>query len=59
MATVKSPAELFEHELQDIYCAEKTLTDVLPKLAREASDNELSRAFASRPKQSSGRGRAS
>ncbi|MGH3134501.1 MAG: ferritin-like domain-containing protein [Gaiellaceae bacterium] len=40
-----SPKELFVHELQDMYYAEKTLTKVLPKLASEASDSELSKAF--------------
>jgi ferritin-like metal-binding protein YciE len=45
MPTVTSPEQLFEHELKDIYYAEKTLTKVLPKLAEEASDSELSRAF--------------
>jgi ferritin-like metal-binding protein YciE len=40
-----SPRELFIHELQDMYYAEKTLTKVLPKLASEASDQELSKAF--------------
>ena len=45
MPTVTSPEQLFEHELKDIYYAEKTLTKVLPKLAEEASDGELSRAF--------------
>ena len=33
MPAVTSPEQLFEHELQDIYYAEKTLTKVLPKLA--------------------------
>jgi ferritin-like metal-binding protein YciE len=47
MPTVTSPEQLFEHELQDMYYAEKALTKVLPKLAEEASDGELSRAFKS------------
>jgi ferritin-like metal-binding protein YciE len=51
MPTVTSPEQLFEHELQDLYYAEKTLTKVLPKLASEASDNELSRAFTSHLKE--------
>jgi ferritin-like metal-binding protein YciE len=42
-----SPEQLFVHELQDMYYAEKTLTRVLPQLAREASDPELSKAFTS------------
>ncbi|HXF98495.1 MAG TPA: DUF892 family protein [Gaiellaceae bacterium] len=44
---VTSPEELFVHELQDMYYAEKTLTSVLPKLAEEAKDRELARAFQS------------
>ena len=51
MPTVTSPEQLFEHELQDMYYAEKTLTKVLPKLASEASDAELSRAFTSHQKE--------
>jgi ferritin-like metal-binding protein YciE len=51
MPTVTSPEQLFEHELQDMYYAEKTLTRVLPKLADEATDSELSRAFTSHLKE--------
>ncbi len=51
MPTVTSPEQLFEHELQDMYYAEKTLTKVLPKLASEASDAERSRAFTSHHKE--------
>jgi ferritin-like metal-binding protein YciE len=40
-----SPKELFLHELQDVYYAEKQLTRVLPQLATEANDRELTRAF--------------
>jgi ferritin-like metal-binding protein YciE len=47
MPQVKSPKELFLHELKDMYYAEKALTRVLPKLADEASDRELSQAFTS------------
>lgn len=46
-----SPKELFVHELQDVYYAEKTLTRVLPQLAREAKDRELTRAFESHLKE--------
>jgi ferritin-like metal-binding protein YciE len=42
---LKSAEELFVHELKDMYYAEQTLTKVLPKLAQEASDRELSKAF--------------
>ena len=48
---VRSPEELFVHELQDMYYAEKALTKVLPKLAEEASDRELQRAFESHLKE--------
>ena len=39
------------HELQDIYYAEKVLAGALPKLADEATDTELSRAFKSHQKE--------
>jgi ferritin-like metal-binding protein YciE len=39
------PRELFLHELGDLLYAEKTLIKELPKLAKEASDEELSEAF--------------
>ena len=45
MPKMTSPEELFMHELQDIYYAEQTLTKVLPKLAQESKDRELSKAF--------------
>ena len=51
MPQVRSPKELFLHELKDMYYAEKSLTRVLPKLAEEASDRELSRAFTSHQKE--------
>jgi ferritin-like metal-binding protein YciE len=51
MPQVKSPKELFLHELKDMYYAEQALTRVLPKLAEEASDRELSRAFTSHQKE--------
>src|SRR5512134_1092042 len=51
MTTVTTQKQLFEHELQDMYYAEKTLAKVLPKLAEEATDGELSRAFTSHLKQ--------
>ena len=47
MAQVNSPEQLFVHELQDMYYAEKALTKTLPQLRDEATDGELSRAFAS------------
>ena len=51
MSQVKTPEQLFVHELQDIYYAEKTLATTLPKLAEEASDSELSRAFTAHQKE--------
>jgi ferritin-like metal-binding protein YciE len=46
-----SPEQLFVHELQDMYYAEKSLTRTLPQLAEEATDRELSRAFTSHLKE--------
>jgi ferritin-like metal-binding protein YciE len=51
VSRMTSPRELFVHELQDVYYAEKTLTRVLPTLASEASDAELTRAFESHAKE--------
>ena len=51
MPQVKTPDQLFVHELQDIYYAEKTLATTLPKLAQEATDAELSRAFTAHQKE--------
>ena len=45
MPQMTSPEDLFVHELQDVYYAEQTLTKVLPTLAEEVSDDELSEAF--------------
>lgn len=45
MPQLTSPEQLFVHELKDMYYAEQTLTKVLPTLAQEASDRELSKAF--------------
>jgi ferritin-like metal-binding protein YciE len=42
-----SPRELFVHELRDMYYAEKILLRVLPQLANEAGDRELTKAFQS------------
>ena len=46
-----TPEQLFEHELQDVYYAEKTIEKMLPKLAGEATTLELSRAFESHLKE--------
>jgi ferritin-like metal-binding protein YciE len=45
MPKLTTQEELFVHELQDMYYAEQTLTKVLPKLANESTDRELSKAF--------------
>ena len=45
MSQMTSPADLFVHELQDVYFAEQKLTTVLPKLAEEVNDPELTEAF--------------
>jgi ferritin-like metal-binding protein YciE len=51
MTQVKTTEQLFKHELQDMYYAEKTLATTLPKLAQEATDSELSRAFTAHQKE--------
>jgi ferritin-like metal-binding protein YciE len=51
MGQVQSPKQLFKHELQDMYYAEKALATTLPKLADEASDAELTRAFTAHQKE--------
>jgi len=38
---MSDPRELFLHELQDIYYAEKTITKALPTMIDEAGDEEL------------------
>lgn len=45
MPQMTTPEELFTHELQDLYYAEKALTKTLPQLAKEATDRELTKAF--------------
>jgi ferritin-like metal-binding protein YciE len=51
MSQVKTTKQLFKHELQDMYYAEKALATTLPKLAQEATDAELSRAFTAHQKE--------
>ena len=48
MATsqMSDPRELFVHELGDVLYAEQTLVKALPKLQKEASDEELASGFA-------------
>lgn len=42
---IKSMQDLFIHELSDIYSAEKQLTRALPRLAKAADNQDLSKAF--------------
>jgi len=42
---IKTIHDMFLHELQDIYHAEKQLTRALPKMAKAASSDELRQAF--------------
>ena len=44
---MKNLSDLFEHELKDLYSAEKQLTDALPKMVEAASDAALKDAFSS------------
>jgi ferritin-like metal-binding protein YciE len=43
---MKTLDQLFHHLLQDVYYAEKELTKALPKMAKEADDDELKKAFS-------------
>ena len=43
--TMKSPNEVFEHLLQDMYYAEKKLVKALPKMAEASSNEDLKKAF--------------
>src|SRR5687768_13462071 len=43
---MSDPRELFLHELGDVLYAEQTLVKTLPKLQKEASDDELANGFA-------------
>jgi ferritin-like metal-binding protein YciE len=45
-AQMSDPRELFLHELGDVLYAEQTLVKTLPKLQKEASDDELASGFA-------------
>lgn len=44
---MKNLSELFEHELKDLYSAEKQLVEALPNMVKAASDNQLRDAFSS------------
>jgi len=45
MSKLKNLEDLFEHELQDLYSAEKQLLEALPKMVEKASDPKLKQAF--------------
>jgi ferritin-like metal-binding protein YciE len=51
MPEMTTPRELFLHDLRDIYYVEKQLVQLLPKLAREATDAELERGFTKHHKE--------
>jgi ferritin-like metal-binding protein YciE len=42
---IKTMNDLFVHQLQDIYYAEKQLVKALPKMAEKATDKELKQGF--------------
>src|SRR5271154_5981509 len=42
---IKTMNDLFVHQLQDIYYAEKQLVKALPKMAEKATNTELKQAF--------------
>ena len=44
---IKTMNDLFIHQLQDIYYAEKQLVKALPKMAEKASDPQLKQGFLS------------
>ncbi|MAP56014.1 ferritin-like domain-containing protein [Altibacter sp.] len=43
---MKNLSELFEHEIKDLYSAEKQLLDALPNMVKAASDKKLQEAFS-------------
>lgn len=51
MSKLESLKDLLEYEMQDLYSAEKQLTEALPKLARSAKSSTLKAAFESHLKQ--------
>lgn len=54
MTQMTTPKQLFEHELGDMYYAEKTIVQMLPTLAREATTPALTRAFEMHLKETKG-----
>ncbi len=47
MSKLKNLDDLFQHELKDLYSAEKQLLEALPKMAEKAQDPKLKEAFQS------------
>jgi ferritin-like metal-binding protein YciE len=48
---MKTPRDLFVHELSDTYNAEKQILEMLPTLASESTDKELTAAFKEHEKE--------
>jgi ferritin-like metal-binding protein YciE len=42
---MKTLEDLFEHQLKDLYSAEKQLVEALPKMVDNANDSDLKKAF--------------
>lgn len=42
---MKNLQDLFEHQLKDLYSAERQLLEALPKMAEKANDSKLKKAF--------------
>src|SRR3954468_16730927 len=51
---IKTMNDLFVHQLQDIYYAEKQLVKALPKMAGKASDPQLKQGFLSHLEETKG-----
>ncbi|HET9716576.1 MAG TPA: ferritin-like domain-containing protein [Pseudolabrys sp.] len=51
---MKTMEDMFHALLQDVYYAEKQLTKALPKMAKEADDSELKKAFSDHLKETEG-----
>jgi ferritin-like metal-binding protein YciE len=51
---IKTFDDLFVHQLQDIYYAEKQLVNALPKMAEKATDAQLKRGFLDHLEQTKG-----
>jgi len=51
---MKNLKELFEHQLKDLYSAEKQLIEALPKMESNANDSELKEAFGSHLEETKG-----